>query len=332
MEENKKRILIGITPSGFLTIGHITGALKNWVAMQNEFDSYFMVADLHAITARQVPADLRQRSLDTLGFFLAAGIDPEKSTIFMQSHISQHSELAWVLSCFTGMGECSRMTQFKDKSLKHADNVNVGLFSYPILMACDILLYQADLVPVGEDQKQHLELTRNLAQRFNHNYSETFKTPEPYIPKVGGRIMSLQDPNTKMSKSDSNQNATLFLNDSNEEIIKKLKRAVTDSEANVKYDKNRPGIYNLIELYSIATGKDIADIENSFEGVGYGDFKQEVGEKVAQYIGPIRDRFNDIKQNKARLNEILEYGREKASKEAFKTLRKVYKKVGFYQL
>ncbi len=332
MEENKKRILSGITPSGFLTIGHITGALKNWVAMQNEFDSYFMVADLHAITARQVPADLRQRSLDTLGFFLAAGIDPEKSTIFMQSHISQHSELAWVLSCFTGMGECSRMTQFKDKSLKHADNVNVGLFSYPILMACDILLYQADLVPVGEDQKQHLELTRNLAQRFNHNYSETFKTPEPYIPKVGGRIMSLQDPNTKMSKSDSNQNATLFLNDSNEEIIKKLKRAVTDSEANVKYDKNRPGIYNLIELYSIATGKDIADIENSFEGVGYGDFKQEVGEKVAQYIGPIRDRFNDIKQNKARLNEILEYGREKASKEAFKTLRKVYKKVGFYQL
>lgn len=332
MEENKKRILSGITPSGFLTIGHITGALKNWVAMQNEFDSYFMVADLHAITARQVPADLRQRSLDTLGFFLAAGIDPEKSTIFMQSHISQHSELAWVLSCFTGMGECSRMTQFKDKSLKHADNVNVGLFSYPILMACDILLYQADLVPVGEDQKQHLELTRNLAQRFNHNYSETFKTPEPYIPKVGGRIMSLQDPNTKMSKSDSNQNATLFLNDSNEEIIKKLKRAVTDSEANVKYDKNRPGIYNLIELYSIATGKDIADIEDSFEGVGYGDFKQEVGEKVAQYIGPIRDRFNDIKQNKARLNEILEYGREKASKEAFKTLRKVYKKVGFYQL
>ena len=332
MEENKKRILSGITPSGFLTIGHITGALKNWVAMQNEFDSYFMVADLHAITARQVPADLRQRSLDTLGFFLAAGIDPEKSTIFMQSHISQHSELAWVLSCFTGMGECSRMTQFKDKSLKHADNVNVGLFSYPILMACDILLYQADLVPVGEDQKQHLELTRNLAQRFNHNYSETFKTPEPYIPKVGGRIMSLQDPNTKMSKSDSNQNATLFLNDSNEEIIKKLKRAVTDSEANVKYDKNRPGIYNLIELYSIATGKDIADIENSFEGARYGAFKQEVGEKVAQYIGPIRDRFNDIKQNKARLNEILEYGREKASKEAFKTLRKVYKKVGFYQL
>lgn len=332
MEENKKRILSGITPSGFLTIGHITGALKNWVAMQNEFDSFFMIADLHAITAKQVPADLRQRSLDTLGFFLAAGIDPEKSTIFMQSHIPHHSELAWVLSCFTGMGECSRMTQFKDKSLKHADNVNVGLFSYPILMACDILLYQADLVPVGEDQKQHLELTRNLAQRFNHNYSDTFKTPEPYIPKVGGRIMSLQDPNAKMSKSDSNQNATLFLNDSNEEIIKKLKRAVTDSEANVKYDKNRPGIYNLIELYSIATGSNIADIEKAFEGVGYGDFKQEVGEKVAQYIGPIRDRFNEIKQNKARLNEILEYGREKASKEAFKTLRKVYKKVGFYQL
>jgi tryptophanyl-tRNA synthetase len=270
--------------------------------------------------------------LDTLAFFLSAGIDPEKSTIFMQSHIPSHAELAWTLSCYTGMGECQRMTQFKDKSAKNADNINVGLFSYPILMACDILLYQADLVPVGEDQKQHLELTRNLAQRFNHNYSDTFAIPEPFIPKVGGRIMSLQDPNAKMSKSDPNQNSTLFLNDSNEEIIKKIKRAVTDSEANVKYDKNRPGIYNLIELYSIATGISAKDIEAKFEGVGYGDFKQEVGEKVAEYIAPIRDNFMDYRQDKKRLNEILEYGREKAGKEAFKTLRKVYKKVGFYQL
>lgn len=332
MEENKKRILSGITPSGFLTIGHVTGALKNWVDMQKDFDSFFMIADLHAITTRQIPADLRQRSLDTLAFFLSAGIDPEKSTIFMQSHIPSHAELAWTLSCYTGMGECQRMTQFKDKSSKNADNINVGLFSYPILMACDILLYQADLVPVGEDQKQHLELTRNLAQRFNHNYSDTFAIPEPFIPKVGGRIMSLQDPNTKMSKSDPNQNSTIFLNDSNEEIIKKIKRAVTDSEANVKYDKNRPGIYNLIELYSIATGLSAKEIEAKFEGVGYGDFKQEVGEKVSQYIAPIRDNFINYRQDKKKLNEILEYGREKAGREAFKTLRKVYKKVGFYQL
>ena len=325
MNESKKRILSGITPSGFLTIGHITGALKNWVSMQNDYDSYFMIADLHAITTRQVPAELRQRSFDTLAFFLAAGIDPDKSTMFMQSHISFHSELAWVLSCYTGMGECQRMTQFKDKSLKNEDNINVGLFSYPILMACDILLYQADLVPVGEDQKQHLELTRNLAQRFNHNYSDTFKIPEPFIPKIGGRIMSLQEPNSKMSKSDSNQNATIFLNDSNEEIIKKIKRAVTDSEANVKYDKNRPGIYNLIELYSIATGMQTNEIESKFEGVGYGDFKQEVGEKVAAYVAPIRDNFNKYREDKKLLNEILEKGREKAGKEALKTARKVFK-------
>lgn len=332
MNENKKRILSGITPSGFLTIGHVTGALKNWVEMQQDFDSYFMIADLHAITTKQVPADLRQRSLDTLAFFLSAGIDPEKSTIFLQSHISSHSELAWVLSCFTGMGECQRMTQFKDKSAKNIDNVNVGLFSYPILMACDILLYQADFVPVGEDQKQHLELTRNLAQRFNYNYSDTFTIPEPYIPKIGGRIMSLQEPTVKMSKSDENQNATIFLNDTNEQIIKKIKRAVTDSDANVKYSKDKPGVSNLIELYSIATGKNFKDIEKQFEGVGYGDFKQEVGEKLADYIAPIRDNFNLYRNDKKKMNEILELGREKAGKVALKTLRKVYKKVGFYQL
>lgn len=332
MNETKKRILSGVTPSGYLTIGHITGALKNWVAMQNEFDCFFMVADLHAITTRQVPSDLRQRSLDTLAFFLSAGIDPEKSTIFMQSHISSHSELAWVLGTYTGMGECQRMTQFKDKSAKNESNVNVGLFSYPVLMACDILLYQANLVPVGEDQKQHLELTRTLAQRFNHNYSDTFAIPEPFIPKVGGRIMSLQEPTSKMSKSDPNQNATIFLNDSNEVIIKKIKRAVTDSDALVKYNKNKHGIANLIDLYSIATGLSNSDIEAKFEGVGYGDFKQEVGEKVAAYVAPIRDNFTEIRNDKKRLNEILEIGREKAGRVAQKTLRKVYKKVGFYQL
>ncbi len=332
MNEMKKRILSGVTPSGFLTIGHITGALKNWVEMQNEFDSFFMVADLHAITTRQVAADLRQRSLDTVAFFLSAGIDPEKSTIFMQSHIPAHAELAWVLSCSTGMGECQRMTQFKDKSAKNVDNVNVGLFSYPVLMACDILLYQANYVPVGEDQKQHLELTRTLAQRYNHNYSDTFTIPEPFIPKIGGRIMSLQEPTSKMSKSDVNQNATIYLNDSNEMIIKKIKRAVTDSDALVKYDKNKHGIANLMELYSIASGKSYNDIESEFRGAGYGDFKQAVGESVAEFVAPIRDNFMKYRSDKKLLNEILELGREKAGREAQKTLRKVYKKVGFYQL
>lgn len=330
--QEKKRILSGVTPSGALTIGHITGALSNWVKLQNEFDSYFMVADLHAITQRQVPAELRSRTLDTLAFFLAAGIDPEKSTIFIQSHIPAHSELAWVLSTFTGIGECQRMTQFKDKSKKNVDNVNVGLFSYPILMACDILLYQADCVPVGEDQKQHLELTRNLAQRFNHNYSDTFISPEPFIPKVGGRIMSLQDPSQKMSKSDPNQNATIFLNDENEVIIRKIKRAVTDSGTEIKYNEKSPGICNLIELYSISTGKSYNEIETDFSGLGYAEFKEACGNEVAKFVEPIRERFKEVRSNKKALNEIIENGREKAGRTAFKTLRKVYKKVGFYQI
>ncbi|MDC1068825.1 tryptophan--tRNA ligase [Candidatus Kapabacteria bacterium] len=329
--KNKKRILSGVTPSGYLTIGHITGALANWVKLQDEFDSYFMVADLHAITVRQVPADLRQRTLDTLAFFLAAGIDPDKSTVFVQSQVPAHSELTWVLSTFTGMGECQRMTQFKDKSAKNMDNINVGLFSYPILMACDILLYQADCVPVGQDQKQHLELTRNIAQRFNHHYSDTFTSPEPFIPKIGGRIMSLQDPKQKMSKSDANENATIFLKDEDDVIKRKIKRAVTDSGTGIIYNENNPGIANLMELYSIATNTNYEQIESKFESAGYAEFKEACGNAVAEFVAPIREKFKDIRQNKSLLNEIIQHGKEKAGKTAFKTLRKVYKKVGFYQ-
>ncbi|MEJ5245372.1 MAG: tryptophan--tRNA ligase [Bacteroidota bacterium] len=327
--DTKKVILSGITPSGILTIGHLTGALINWVRLQSEYDCYFMIADLHAITVRQNPAELRQRTLDTAAMFLACGISPETSTLFIQSHVPAHSQLAWVLNTFTGMGECSKMTQFKDKSKKHSENVNVGLFAYPVLMAADILLYQADLVPVGEDQKQHLELTRNLAQRFNHYYSDTFKMPEPFIPEVGARIMSLQNPTSKMSKSDENKNSTIFLNDKPEEIRNKIKRAVTDSDTIVRYDEeNKPGVSNLMQLYSIATGKSFAEIEKQFEGVGYGDFKAEVADKVAEYIRPISERFAEISSNKKYLQEILSFGADKANKVAMKTLRKVYKKIG----
>lgn len=331
-QERKKTILSGITPSGILTLGHLTGALINWQKLQRDYDSFFMVADLHAITVRQVPAELRKRTTDTLAMFIAAGIDPEKSTLFVQSHVPEHSQLTWVMNTFTGMGECSRMTQFKDKSQKHAENVNVGLFSYPILMACDILLYQADLVPVGEDQKQHLELSRNLAQRFNHNYSQTFTIPEPYIAEVGARIMSLQEPNKKMSKSDENQNSTIFLDDSHELIIKKIKRAVTDSDNLIKYSDDKPGIKNLIELYQITSSKSISEIEAHFDGAGYGEFKSEVADSVANFVAPIRDKYLETLKNKKLLNDIMQLGAEKARAKAWRTLDKVYKKVGFLQL
>jgi len=289
-----------------------------------------MIADLHSITVRQVPAELRQRTYETAALFIAAGINPEKSVLFVQSHIHEHAELAWVLGTFTGFGELSRMTQFKDKSEKHPDNINAGLFTYPVLMAADILLYQADLVPVGEDQKQHLELTRNLAQRFNHYYSDTFKIPEPYIPKIGSRIMSLQDPTTKMSKSDPNINASIFLSDSEEVIVNKIKRAVTDSESIIKYDEeNKPGISNLMTLYHLATGISFEQIEKEFAGKGYGEFKLTVGIAVAQWIAPLRERYFEILKDKKRLQSILISGAEQAQKIARKTLDKVYKKVGF---
>lgn len=328
--EKKKIILSGIQSSGVLTIGHLTGALENWRKLQEDFDSYFMVADLHAITTKQVPAELRARTLDVVAFFIACGLDPDKNTLFIQSSVPEHAELSWVLNCFSGMGELSRMTQFKEKSEKHNDNINAGLFTYPVLMASDILLYQANLVPVGEDQKQHLELTRNLAQRFNHQYSDTFQIPEPYISKIGARIMSLQDPNKKMSKSDENQNSILFLTDSNDVIIKKLKRSVTDSENSIKYDEKRAGITNLITLYQVATKKTVSEIEKEFETSGYGDFKLAVGEALAAYISPIRDNFLEIRKDKDMLNKVLKLGQEKARYKANKTLKKVYKKVGFY--
>ena len=329
MEEIKKKpvILSGVTPSGILTIGHLAGALLNWVKLQNEYECYFMIADLHAITVKQEPASLRQRTLDTAAMFIASGINPEISTLFIQSHIPEHTQLTWVLNTFTGMGECSRMTQYKDKASRHSENV--GLFNYPVLMASDILLYQADLVPVGEDQKQHLELTRNLAQRFNFNYSETFKVPEPYIPKVGARVMSLQNPTEKMSKSDPNQGATIFLTDTDEQIKNKIKRAVTDSGTDVKYTDEKPGIKNLMTLYNLATGESFDSIEQKYAGQGYGQFKSDTAEIMADYLRPIRERYIELINDKEQLKNILISGDDKAKRTAFKTLRKVYKKVGF---
>lgn len=327
----KKRILSGIQPSGVLTIGHLTGALSNWKKMQSEFESFFMIADLHAITQKQEPAKLRSWTLDTAAMFLACGIDPETSVMFTQSHVPAHAQLAWVMSSFTGMGEAERMTQFKDKSKKKPDNVNVGLFSYPILMACDILLYQADAVPVGDDQKQHLELTRNLAQRFNHHYSDTFVIPEPYIPEIGARIMSLQEPTSKMSKSDPNQNAVIFLTDDNDTIIKKIKRSVTDSGSEVVKGEGKDGIENLITLLSVSTGKTEKEIIAEYEGEGYGKFKSDVAEAVASYIEPIREEFKRYREDKDLLINILKKGDEQANNVARKTLSKVYKKVGFLQ-
>ncbi len=327
--ERKPIILSGITPSGILTLGHFTGALKNWVDLQDKYECYYMIADMHAITVKQVPADLRKRTLDTAAMYIAAGIDIEKSTLFIQSHIHEHAELTWVLSTYTGMGECSRMTQFKDKSSQHSENVNAGLFIYPILQASDILLYQANLVPVGEDQKQHLELSRNLAQRFNHHYSDTFTIPEPFISKLGARIMSLQDPTKKMSKSDPNEKATIFLNDKDEIIKSKIKKAVTDSGTEIKYNPERPGITNLITLYSIASGKSFTEIEELFVGCGYGDFKVACADVMAEFLSPIRDRYEAIRKDEKKLKEILIQGADRASAQARKTLRKVYKKVGF---
>jgi tryptophanyl-tRNA synthetase len=327
-------ILSGMQPSGELTIGHVAGALRNWVALQDEFDSLFCVVDLHAITVRQEPAKLRRRSLDLAAMYQAAGVDASRSVIFIQSHVPEHVQLSWVLTCLTGMGECSRMTQFKEKSDRHSDNINVGLFTYPILMAADILLYNADCVPVGEDQKQHLELARNLAERFNHHYSPTFTVPEPYIPKLGGRIMSLQEPTKKMSKSDPNVKSWIGLTDSDDEIRSKIRRAVTDSGTDIRYDElARPGISNLMVLYHVATGKSFADIESEFAGSsGYAPFKEAVADAVAEYVRPIRERFVAIRADEDALGRTLRHGAEQARERARKTLRKVYKKTGFVEL
>lgn len=327
----KKTILSGVQPSGTLTIGNYLGALRNWANIQNDYNCYFCVVDLHAITVRQVPAELRQNSLKTLALYLAVGIDPDKNALFLQSHVPAHAELSWVLSCYTMFGELSRMTQFKDKSAKHSDNINAGLFTYPVLMAADILLYQPDLVPVGNDQKQHIEIARDIANRFNNIYSETFKIPEPYMPEVGTRIKSLSDPTSKMSKSDLGD-GSIFLLDSKDVVIKKIKRAVTDSGAEVRYAEGKDGINNLMSIYSAFTDKSFEEIEREFEGKGYGDFKLAVGETVADNLSAIQEKYSMFISDKEQLNKILIEGAQKASYTAEKNLRKVYRKVGFYSV
>ena len=327
--ENKKRVLSAIQPSGMLTLGNYLGALKNWIKMQDEFDCTFAVADLHTITVRQEPAKLRAQIYSTCALLLALGLDPEKSTMFVQSHVAAHSQLSWLLSCYTQFGELSRMTQFKEKSLRHADNVNAGLFTYPVLMAADILLHQPDFVPVGADQKQHLEIARDIANRFNGVYGNVFTIPEPYIGKVGARVMSLQDPTKKMSKSDENVNAWVAILDSKDDIIRKFKRAVTDSEARVCFGEEKHGINNLMGIYSAITGKTLDEITKEFDGKGYGEFKLVVGETVANELAPIRKRYDEFISDKKALEEIYKNGAEKASYVANKTLYKAMKKVGF---
>ncbi len=329
MINDKKVIFSGIQPSGIITLGNYIGAVKNWAALQEEYACIYSVVDMHAITVRQNPADLRRRSLETLAMIIASGVDPEKSLIFIQSHVPQHAQLSWVLNCYTMFGELSRMTQFKDKSQKHADNINAGLFDYPVLMAADILLYQADLVPVGVDQKQHLELARNIAERFNGAYSPTFIVPDPYIPPVGAKVMSLTDPTRKMSKSDENPKSYVSVIDDEATIIKKFKSAVTDSDMEIAYREGKDGINNLLTIYSAVTGKTIEQAVSEFSGQGYGTFKLAVGEAVADHLKPLRDTFNDLMKNKDYLEKVYTESAGKASAIAERTLRKVYKKVGF---
>ena len=325
----KQIIFSGIQPSGCLTLGNYIGALKNWIKLQYEYRCCFSVVDMHSLTVRQDPKELRKRCMEFLAQYLACGIDPEENIIFFQSHVSTHAELAWVLNCYTYIGELSRMTQYKDKSSRHKDNINAGLFTYPVLMAADILLYQSDLVPVGEDQKQHLEITRDIAIRFNNLYGQTFKVPEPYIPKIGARIMSLQEPTKKMSKSDENPNGFIALLDSPNTIIKKVKRAVTDSDNKIIYHEDKPGISNLLNIYSSLTGESIPAIEEKFEGKGYGEFKQAVGEVIVESLKPIQDRYNELMKNKDYLETVYKTGAEKAYNLSNRTLQKVYKKIGF---
>ncbi|MCT4618148.1 MAG: tryptophan--tRNA ligase [Marinisporobacter sp.] len=325
----KKVIFSGAQPSGKLTLGNYLGALKNWVALQDEYNCYYCIVDLHAITVPQEAKDLRKNTIDALAQYIACGLDPEKSTIFIQSHVSAHAELNWALNSITYMGELNRMTQFKEKSKKNEANLNGALYTYPVLMAADILLYQTDLVPVGEDQKQHLELARNLAQRFNGKYSDTFKVPDPYIPKVGARIMSLQEPTKKMSKSDENVNGFIGLVEGGDSIVKKVKRAVTDSVGIVKHSDDQPGVKNLLTIYSKLSGKSVEEIEKMYEGKGYGDFKNDTAEVIVEGLRPIREKYEDLLKNKDYLENIYAEGANKAERVARKTLRKVYKKVGF---
>ncbi len=328
----KKTIFSGIQPSGELTLGSYLGAIKNWVELSDTYNCYYCIVDMHAITVRQNPSDLRRRTLHQLAQYIACGLDPMKNTIFIQSHVPAHAELAWVLNCYTMFGELSRMTQFKDKSAKNADNINAGLFTYPALMAADILLYQTDLVPVGEDQKQHVEITRDIAQRFNGVYGEVFRLPEPYIPKVGARIMSLTSPENKMSKSDKDPGGCIYIMQSPDDITRCFKRAVTDCETCVRFDpSDKPGVSNLMQIYSVATGASFGEIEKEFEGKGYGDFKVKVGESVVELLRPIREEAERLIADKTYLESIYKEGAEKASRASAKILRKVYKKIGFVE-
>ena len=332
MENEKKVLLSGIQPSGELHLGNYLGAIKNWEELSDQFDCYWFMADLHTITVRQDPAQLRRRTLTQIATYIACGLDPEKNTIFVQSHVPAHAELGWVLDCYTMFGELSRMTQFKDKSAKHADNINAGLFTYPCLMAADILLYQPDFVPVGEDQKQHVEICRDIATRFNHIYGDVFKVPEPYIPKQGARVMSLNQPDTKMSKSIPE--GCVFLLEKPEDILRKFKRAITDSDTErcVRYDRaGKPGVATLIDIYAAATGKSYETIEAEFEGKGYGAFKPAVGEAVVELLRPLRERSQELLSDKAQLERLYRAGAEKAIAIASRTLRKVHKKVGFLE-
>ena len=331
MEENKKVIYSAMQPSGVPSLGNYLGALKNWKNLQDEYNCIYGIANMHALTVRQNPTELRQRTRNLIILFMALGIDPEKNILYVQSDVSAHAELSWILNCFTYMGELSRMTQFKDKSAKHADNINAGLFTYPALMAADILLYQADLVPVGEDQRQHLEITRDLAERFNNIYGDVFKMPDAYIAKVGARIMGLQEPTRKMSKSESdNDNNVIFVLDDLNQIANKIKRAVTDSDTEVRFDpENKPGVSNLLSIYSTIVGKTPEESALEFAGVGYGDFKKKVADAVVEEIRPIQEEFKRISADKAFVDKVIKEGAEKAAYIANKTLRKVKKKVGY---
>ncbi|WP_411169891.1 tryptophan--tRNA ligase [Clostridium sp. MB05] len=327
--EKKKVIFSGIQPSGQLTLGNYLGAIKNWVSLQDEFDCYFCVVDLHAITVKQEPKDLRQRTLEVLAIYIAAGIVPEKNTLFIQSHVPAHSECAWLLTCNTYMGELSRMTQYKDKSQRYGDSIGAGLFTYPVLMAADILLYNTDLVPVGQDQKQHLEIARDIANRFNNTYSPTFKIPDPYIPKVGAKIMSLQDPSKKMSKSDDNPNSYILIMDPPEVIRKKVSRAVTDSLGIINYSDEQPGVKNLLDLLVAIKGSTPEKLVEYYKDKGYADLKKDVADAIVGELEPIQNKVEEILKDKKALEDIYKLGAEKANYVSMKTLRKMQKKIGF---
>ena len=331
MLDNKKVSFSGVQPSGNLTIGNYLGAIKNFSSYSEEYKCFYCVVDSHAITVRQVPAELRRRTYETLALYVACGLDPAKNTLYVQSHVPAHTELAWILNCFSMFGELSRMTQFKDKSERHADNINAGLFTYPVLMAADILLYQTDVVPVGIDQKQHVELCRNIATRFNQIYPDTFTIPEPIIAKGGMKIASLQEPTKKMSKSDENVNAVVYILDDKDTIIRKFKRAVTDSETCVRYAPEKHGINNLMTIYSCYTGKTFEEIEREFDGRGYGDFKLAVGEACADALAPVQQKFNELIADKAYLETLMKKGADEAAYYARKTVSKVKRKLGFVQ-